>query len=90
MNAHLHLDDDLASYLNEQARQEQTTLDVVLNRMLRRMLPGKAAGSAPAPVVRLKASLVKDAQTGRMVLTRDTSLPAITTEMVNDILNDVA
>ena len=29
MNAHLHLDDDLASYLSEQAQREQTTLDVM-------------------------------------------------------------
>jgi hypothetical protein len=41
MNAHLHLDDDLASYMNEQALREHTTLDAVLNRLLRRSVPSK-------------------------------------------------
>ena len=49
MNAHLHLDDDLASYLNEQAKQEHTTLDVVINRLLRRAVPGKAKATALTP-----------------------------------------
>ncbi|MEZ5387191.1 MAG: hypothetical protein R3F13_16910 [Prosthecobacter sp.] len=80
MNAHLHLDDDLAHYLNEQAKVEQSTLDVVLNRLLRRAIPAKP----PA-----KVSLVKDECTGRMVLARDAKLPLITTEMVNDILNEL-
>ena len=31
MNAYLNLDDDLADYLTEQAQQERTTLDTVLN-----------------------------------------------------------
>lgn len=48
MNAHLHLDDDLVSYLNEQARREKTTLDVVINRLLRRSVrpnpPATVAG----------------------------------------------
>jgi hypothetical protein len=41
MNANLHLDDDLAIYLNEQAEKEHTTLDVVLNRVLRQSVPAK-------------------------------------------------
>jgi hypothetical protein len=35
-----------------------------------------------------KAWLVKDAETGRMVLTRSTDLPPITSEMVADIIHD--
>lgn len=86
MNAQLHLDDDLALYLSEQARHEHTTLDVMLNRLLRRViLPAKAAPEAAKPSV----TLVRDANTGRMVLTRDSSLPPITTDMVNEILNDL-
>ncbi len=86
MNAHLHLDDDLASYLSEQAQREQTTLDVMLNRLLRRVLPPtKVSAETTKPSV----SLVRDASTGRLVLTRDSSLPPITTEVVNDILNDL-
>jgi|GEM_PF-6547370 len=92
MNAQLHLDDDLASALNEQAKQEHTTLDVVLNRLLRRVLPGKM-GVDPAKAPTLddspKVKLVRDAQTGRMVLAREAGLPPITTEMVNDILNEL-
>lgn len=49
MNAHLQLDDDLASYLSEQAEQEHTTLDVVLNRLLRRAVPVKTKGALMAP-----------------------------------------
>jgi len=49
MNAQLHLDDDLASYLSEQAKQEHTTLDVVLNRLLRRVVPVKAKALVQAP-----------------------------------------
>jgi len=93
MNAQLQLDDDLARYLSEQARQEHTTLDVVLNRLLRRVLPGKAgAGEAvqtPALAGKPKVTLVRDAQTGRMVLAREPGLSPITTEMVNDILNEL-
>lgn len=47
MNANLHLDDDLATYLKEQAKQEHTTLDVVLNRLLRRVVPGKQTPTQP-------------------------------------------
>ena len=50
MDVHLHLDEDLASYLSEQASHEQTTLDVVLNRLLRRALP------QPPPTTRLAPS----------------------------------
>jgi hypothetical protein len=92
MNAQLHLDDDLANYLSEQAKQERTTLDVVLNRLLRSVVPGKAvAGAVNAQDVPLKpqVTLVRDPETGRMVLTRDAGLPPITTEMVNDILNEL-
>jgi hypothetical protein len=92
MYAQLHLDDDLAHYLSEQARQERTTLDDVLNRLLRRVVPGKAAaGAANAQEVPLKPKvmLVRDTQTGRMVLTREAGLPPITTDQVNDILNEL-
>ncbi len=90
MNAQLHLDDDLANYLSEQARQERTTLDVVLNRLLRRVVPGKAgAANAPEGPLKPKVTLVRDPQTGRMVLTREAGLPPITTEMVNDILHEL-
>ncbi len=41
MNAYLHLDDDLAAYLKEQAQQERTTLDTVLNRLVRRSVEKK-------------------------------------------------
>lgn len=41
MNAYLHLDDDLADYLTEQAQQESTTLDTVLNRLVRRSVETK-------------------------------------------------
>ena len=41
MNAYLHLDDDLADYLTEQAQQEHTTLDTVLNRLVRRSVETK-------------------------------------------------
>jgi hypothetical protein len=51
MNANLHLDDDLASYLKEQAEQEHTTLDEVLNRLLRRVVPGKQLPTQPSPNV---------------------------------------
>jgi hypothetical protein len=93
MNAHLHLDDDLAHYLSEQAKQEHTTLDVVLNRLLRRVLPGKAGGEPMRPPTltsKPMVTLVRDAQTGRMVLARKAGLPPITTEMVSDILNELA
>jgi hypothetical protein len=43
MNAYLHLDDDVASYLNEQARQEHTTLEAVLNRVVRRSVQTRLA-----------------------------------------------
>ncbi len=92
MNAQLHLDDDLANYLSEQAKHERTTLDVVLNRLLRRVVPGKTvAGAVNAQDVPLKpqVTLVRDPETGRMVLTRDAGLPPITTEMVHDILNEL-
>ena len=93
MNAQLQLDDDLARYLSEQARQEHTTLDVVLNRLLRRVLPGKAGAGetvqTPALAGKPKVTLVRDAQTGRMVLAREPGMPPITTEMVNDILNEL-
>lgn len=92
MNAQLHLDDDLASYLNEQARQERTTLDVVLNRILRRVVPGKTtteAANTQETALKPQVTLVRDPGTGRMVLTRTAGLPPITTEMVNDILNEL-
>ncbi len=91
MNAQLHLDDDLARFLSEQAQQEHTTLDVVLNRLLRRVLPGKAGDAAAAATVSMTpaVTLVRDTQTGRMVLARAAGLPPITTEMVNDILNEL-
>jgi negative regulator of replication initiation len=92
MHAQLDLDDDLARYLSEQARQERTTLDDVLNRLLRRVVPGiTAAGAANAQKAPIKpqVTLVRDPLTGRMVLTREAALPPITTDMVNDILNEL-
>ena len=41
VNAYLHLDDDLADYLTERAQQEHTTLDTVLNRLVRRSVETK-------------------------------------------------
>lgn len=85
MNALLHIDDDLASYLSEQAQREQTTLDVLLNRLLRlAVTPQKPTVQPNLPPV----SLERDANTDRMVLTRHPSLPPITTEMVTEILNE--
>jgi hypothetical protein len=92
MNARLHLDDDLARYLSEEAQREHTTLDVVLNRWLRRVLPGKTSAEVAKellPMAQPKVTLVRDAQTGRLVLTREAGLPPITTEMVTDILNEL-
>lgn len=92
MNAHLHLDDDLANYLSEQAGQERTTLDDVLNRLLRRVVPGKTGpgtSDAQEAPMKPKVMLVRDPQTDRMVMTREAGLPPITTDMVNDILNEL-
>lgn len=49
VNAHLHLDDDIARYLSKQAEEERTTLDAVLNRLLRRALPTKPASASSNP-----------------------------------------
>ena len=43
----------------------------------------------PALAGKPKVTLVRDAQTGRMVLAREPGMPPITTEMVNDILNEL-
>jgi len=58
MNAYLHLDDDLASYLSEQAKQEHTTLDVVLNRLLRRAVPEKQKAASKTAASATPTSLV--------------------------------
>lgn len=52
-------------------------------------IPAADAVDVPHTPAKPKVELVRDSETGRIVLTREPGLPPITTETVNDLLNEL-